>query len=33
VLGAIITQAVVMGMMDVGEMKRIYKVKRFKFLA
>ncbi|MBK5107117.1 MAG: STAS domain-containing protein [Anaerolineales bacterium] len=33
VLGAIIIQAVVMGMMDVGEMKRIYKVKRFEFLA
>jgi high affinity sulfate transporter 1 len=33
VLGAIIIEAVVMGMMDVGEMKRIYKVKRFEFLA
>ena len=33
VLGAIIIEAVVMGMMDVGEMKRIYKVKPFEFLA
>jgi high affinity sulfate transporter 1 len=33
VLGAIIIEAVVMGMMDVGEMKRIFKVKRFEFLA
>jgi len=31
VLGAIIIEAVVMGMMDVKEMKRIYKVKRFEF--
>ena len=31
VLGAIIIQAVVMGMMDVGEMKRLYFVKRFEF--
>ena len=33
VLGAIIIQAVVMGMMDVAEMKRIYRVKPFEFLA
>jgi len=33
VLGAIIIEAVVMGMMDVGEMKRLYQVKRFEFLA
>jgi len=33
VLGAIIIEAVVMGMMDVGEMKRIYKIKPFEFLA
>jgi MFS superfamily sulfate permease-like transporter len=33
VLGAIIIEAVVMGMMDVGEMKRIYKVKHLEFLA
>ena len=33
VLGAIIIEAVVMGMMDVGEMKRIFSVKRFEFLA
>jgi len=33
VLGAIIIEAVVMGMMDVGEMKRVYQVKRFEFLA
>jgi len=31
VLGAIIIEAVVMGMMEVGEMKRIYSVKRFEF--
>jgi anti-anti-sigma factor len=31
VLGAIIIEAVVMGMMDVKEMKRIYAVKRFEF--
>ncbi len=31
VLGAIIIEAVVMGMMDVGEMRRIYSVKRFEF--
>jgi SulP family sulfate permease len=31
VLGAIIIEAVVMGMMDVKEMKRIYMVKRFEF--
>jgi high affinity sulfate transporter 1 len=31
VLGAIIIQAVVMGMMDVPEMKRLYEVKRFEF--
>jgi MFS superfamily sulfate permease-like transporter len=31
VLGAIIIEAVVMGMMDVKEMKRIYRVKRFEF--
>jgi SulP family sulfate permease len=33
VLGAIIIEAVIMGMMDVGEMKRLYKVKPFEFLA
>ena len=33
VLGAIIIEAVVMGMMDVPEMKRIFRVKRFEFLA
>jgi high affinity sulfate transporter 1 len=33
VLGAIIIEAVVMGMMDVKEMRRIYNVKRFEFLA
>ena len=33
VLGAIIIEAVVMGMMDVGEMKRLYKIKPFEFLA
>ncbi len=33
VLGAIIIEAVVMGMMDVGEMKRLFKVKPFEFLA
>ncbi len=33
VLGAVIIEAVVMGMMDVGEMKRILRVKRFEFLA
>ena len=33
VLGAIIIQAVVMGMMDVGEMKRLLFVKPFEFLA
>ena len=32
VLGAIIIQAVVMGMMDIGEMKRIRHVKRFEFI-
>ena len=32
VLGAIIIQAVVMGMMDVGEMRRIRHVKRFEFI-
>jgi SulP family sulfate permease len=31
VLGAIIIEAVVMGMMDVKEMKRIFRVKRFEF--
>jgi len=31
VLGAVIIEAVIMGMMDVPEMKRIYKVKRFEF--
>ncbi len=31
VLGAVIIQAVVTGMMDVGEMKRIYKIKRSEF--
>jgi SulP family sulfate permease len=31
VLGAVIIEAVVMGMMDVPEMKRIYRVKRFEF--
>lgn len=31
VLGAIIIEAVVMGMMDVKEMRRIYSVKRFEF--
>ena len=31
VLGAIIIQAVVVGMMDVGEMKRLFYVKRFEF--
>jgi anti-anti-sigma factor len=31
VLGAVIIEAVVMGMMDVPEMKRIFKVKRFEF--
>jgi len=31
VLGAIIIEAVVMGMMDVGEMKRLFYVKRFEF--
>ena len=33
VLGAVIIEAVVMGMMDIPEMKRIYKVKPFEFLA
>ena len=33
VLGAIIIEAVVMGMMNVPEMKRIFLVKRFEFLA
>jgi SulP family sulfate permease len=33
VLGAIIIEAVVMGMMDIPEMKRLYRVKRFEFLA
>ncbi len=33
VLGAVIIDAVVMGMMDIPEMKRIYKVKPFEFLA
>jgi MFS superfamily sulfate permease-like transporter len=33
VLGAIIIEVVVMGMMDVGEMKRLYKVKPWVFLA
>ena len=33
VLGAIIIEAVVMGMMDVPEMKRLYRVKPFEFLA
>ena len=33
VLGAIIIEAVVMGMMNVPEMKRIFSVKRFEFLA
>ena len=33
VLGAIIIEAVVMGMMDIPEMKRIFQVKRFEFLA
>ena len=33
VLGAIIIEAVVMGMMDVSEMKRIYRVKPIEFLA
>ncbi len=33
VLGAIIIQAVVTGMMDVPEMKRIFRIKRFEFLA
>ncbi len=33
VLGAIIIEAVVMGMMDVGEMRRLFVVKRFEFLA
>ena len=33
VLGAIIIEAVVMGMMDVPEMARLYRVKRFEFLA
>ena len=33
VLSALIIEAVVMGMMDVGEMKRLYRVKRFEFLA
>ncbi len=33
VLGAIIIEAVIMGMMDVGEMKRLYKVKPWEFLA
>ena len=32
VLGAIIIQAVVMGMMNVSEMRRIYTVKRGEFL-
>jgi SulP family sulfate permease len=31
VLGAVIIEAVVMGMMDVPEMMRVYKVKRFEF--
>jgi len=31
VLGAVIIQAVTMGMMDVGEMKRLFHVKRFEF--
>jgi high affinity sulfate transporter 1 len=31
VLGAVIIEAVVMGMMDVPEMRRIYRVKRFEF--
>ena len=33
VLGAIIIQAVIMGMMDVKEMKRLYHLKPFEFLA
>jgi MFS superfamily sulfate permease-like transporter len=33
VLGAVIIEAVVMGMMDIPEMKRIYKVKPVEFLA
>jgi high affinity sulfate transporter 1 len=33
VLGAVIIEAVVMGMMDIPEMKRIYKVKPYEFLA
>ena len=33
VLGAIIIQAVVIGMMDIKEMRRLYRVKRFEFLA
>ncbi len=33
VLGAIIIEAVVMGMMDVGEMRRLARVSRFDFLA
>lgn len=33
VLGAIIIEAVVMGMMDVGEMKRLLQVKPYEFLA
>ena len=33
VLGAIVIEAVVMGMMDVGEMRRIYRVKPIEFLA
>ncbi len=33
VLGAIIIEAVVMGMMDVGEMRRLFRVKRVEFLA
>jgi len=31
VLGAVIIEAVLMGMIDISEMKRIYKVKRFEF--
>ena len=33
VLGAIIIEAVTLGMMDVGEMKRLAKVKRYEFVA
>lgn len=33
VLGAVIIEAVTMGMMDVGEMKRLFSVKRYEFAA